>query len=772
MNYTLTALLKAIDQMSPVVVQIAANVAKGSSQMEKSFKSVQGGIDALKGAMAALGIAALITKFTEFTGKLTDMSAKTGISTTGLQVLQMHFDQAGVSIDTVTAAVGQMSRKLVGGDEGAVKALQTLGLKADELVKMEPDKAFIKIGDAVAGIKNPMERSAIAMEVFGKGGIEVLAGLDGKLGETTESFKKMGLVLDEDLVAAGDEFGDTLTVLETAGMALIAQVLKPMLPALTYLAGAVSDLARTGLPALQGGFETLIQWGMQAQKWIYDFLGGVADAATKVPVLGKHLGIAGDAAKFFEEKSQGMADTIKAMNVEMPKQEAVLRKLPPVMGQYGDATGKAKKEVAELDPQIDRLTKSLEDQIKRYQELKQTVGQVAATPDWFKLTKASLVEGQPIMTRAIQDTAKMQDEAQKWAETNGALLAPSIKNVSTQLADAGTKGVSLFQSAIAGLPQAIMSAIQGGGSVIGAAGAAIGTNLMTKFSEKFGPAIKAALPFGIGEAVTALLPSLGALFGPVAERIGGFFRSIFGGPSAEELRGRQAVADFEGQLHSLLTQTQRNEAGNESWKMTVIAIRDAYIAAGHSEDEALAAAERLWQSSKKGAGETEAAIAAIKAIMDGTATTSTTAAGTVDASLDAVERAARDSASAVGGVVGQLDGVNRALDSMNREVRTRVITEHIDIYTEDRGGDGSATFAVGTKGASGDWFQNFGAGTRATLHGREAVVREDQAAAFAAEHGAGGGDSAALDRIERLLSDQPRALALAMQNALALGGRG
>src|SRR5206468_2369192 len=58
------------------------------------------------------------------------------------------------------------------------------------------------------------------------------------------------------------------------------------------------------------------------------------------------------------------------------------------------------------------------------------------------------------------------------------------------------------------------------------------------------------------------------------------------------------------------------QAGGESWKMTVIGIRDAYLAAGHSAAEADAATTRLWDSSKKSVEEQKAAQQAITDVMD------------------------------------------------------------------------------------------------------------------------------------------------------------
>jgi hypothetical protein len=264
---------------------------------------------------------------------------------------------------------------------------------------------------------------------------------------------------------------------------------------------------------------------------------------------------------------------------------------------------------------------------------------------------------------------------------------------------------------------------------------------MQGFTAKFGPAITAALPFGIGSAITALLPTLGPMFGPVAEKIAGFFKSIFGGPSQEELRGRQAVADFEKQLAGLLTQTQKNEAGNESWKMTVIAIRDAYIAMGRTEAEALADAERLWKSSKGAAGESARVIAEIEAKMKAQAA----------AAVDGIEK------------------IGVALDQL---------PDRVDIPINITSPEGDPTrvgegYARGTMATTGSWFRNFGAGTAAMLHGDEAVVPRGQAAAFAEATGVGGMSDAVAVEVAGLRSDfalLPQMIGRAVRDAVLVAG--
>lgn len=292
-------------------------------------------------------------------------------------------------------------------------------------------------------------------------------------------------------------------------------------------------------------------------------------------------------------------------------------------------------------------------------------------------------------------STKARKEAEEWAQKNGAVLAPSIEAVGTKFEEVAIKVETTWSKMMDGLPGVIMGAIQGGGSVISAVGSHIGTSLMKGFADKFGPAIKAALPFGIGNAVVALLPTIGALFGPIAKKIGDFFKRMFGGPSGDELAGREAVAGFEDALSDTLTAQQKAEAGGEAWKKTVIAIRDAYIAMGRTEEEALADAKRLWESSKDGAEAAQRVIEEIQRKMR------ELTGQTHDIDVEVHYRAA------------PTPGQTRPGEPENH-------TMPVD--------DG---FATGTMGRFGRFFQNFGAGMTTRLHGVEAVLRPQDALPFA-----------------------------------------
>ncbi|MCC6909078.1 MAG: hypothetical protein IT430_14135 [Phycisphaerales bacterium] len=739
-------------------------------------------------------------------GKISDLASKAGMTAEAFQRMGFAAGQSGVPVERLADGAVQLSKRLVEGEKSSVAAVKALGLSMSDLIASGPERALYAIGDAIATVPNPMEQAAIATNLFGRTGADFLPAFKGHMQEVADASQRAGLVLSEDTVRALDSADDSFARVRVSMTVMIGQALEPMLPLIETLATWLGNNLPAGLQAARAGFDALILVGLRFRAWLLDTSVSIAQAVADVPVLGRVFGeSSGDIAEMARraQEARDAVNSFVAQGVE-PTKRAVETTTPPLRG-FGAALH-----------EVTTHTKNAKD------------AQVEIAPVAERFTG--------LVSRSLTETGKLTQQLETWARVNGAQLAPSILEVNSALdaqvplvstmqtqwaqfaptvaqntAEAARRGVGLFQSLMDGLPQVILGAVQGGGSVIGAAGTHIGTSLMDKFSKRFGPAIKAALPFGIGEAVTALLPTLGALFGPVAEKIAGFFKKIFGGPSAEEVRGREAVAAFEQQLASLLNQTQRNEAGNESWKQTVIAIRDAYLAAGRTEAEALRDAERLWQSSKQGAEASKAVIAEIEQKMHDVATA---AADTEAAATDALDgigasgsvtaddvqaaMARAMEATRVASETGSLDAqiaadiaaqeADRLADEFEQSLdragaagavaidRVGLAIDHLPdvVDIEIRGnyqtygapptGDG---YAAGTMGAHGQWFRNFGPATATVLHGREAVVTPQQAPAFA-QAVLGGGWSDADAELKRMLRDLPRSLKLAIREAMAM----
>lgn len=214
-----------------------------------------------------------------------------------------------------------------------------------------------------------------------------------------------------------------------------------------------------------------------------------------------------------------------------------------------------------------------------------------------------------------------------------------------------------FRSGLSGIGDSIIRALEGGGNVVGSIAAGFGNSFTQKTfgSEQFKSLMNNSFGSALGGMFNSVLPGIGALAGPLFSKIASVLKRAFGGPSEQELAGRASTDEFTRSLESMLDWTEKIEvhqliaAGNsEKWATQVVAIRDAYVNAGLSVDEALNAVNRLWEAERQGGGATQAIIDEI-----------TQKTGNFG---DAAKKAADEAAAAAQAAAKEFDGVVASFD--------------------------------------------------------------------------------------------------------------
>jgi TP901 family phage tail tape measure protein len=326
-----------------------------------------------------------------------------------------------------------------------------------------------------------------------------------------------------------------------------------------------------------------------------------------------------------------------------------------------------------LNPQLTSFETHTENATEALQELRYELERVGGTA----------IQIGPVLT----NTMKLP-----WVTLKG-----TVQEVKPQIDGFFTKVFGGAESFGTGISSIFQSAFVGGGGALGA---------VKSFATQTLSTMLGMIP-GLGPFLSGFAGPIIAMFSNLAKKAGDLFRKIFGGPSGDELKGREAVKEFEQSLWDTLTAAQELEAGGEDWKKTVIALRDAYIAAGKSEEDALRAAEELWASSRDGA---EAAARVIEEIKEAMRKSGDTA-------VDAVTQ------------------IGRAVDGLPDIVgiRVKIIPEgDVDFRPPGEFVGGDPGFSAGTKGRLGSWFGRFPASGMATkLHNVEAVLRPQDAMPFA-----------------------------------------
>src|ERR1051325_251589 len=159
--------------------------AKATDQIDKKLTGLQGtvaefgrGFASAFSATVVIGaVTALGRELLNDADALEKMADKTGIGVEALQRLRSVGDEAGNSLEDITGAINKLQRGLAEGNTSAIGALEKLGIQLSAIKALQPDQQFLAIGAALEKIPDPAQRTAIAMELFGRSGAEVLPSL-------------------------------------------------------------------------------------------------------------------------------------------------------------------------------------------------------------------------------------------------------------------------------------------------------------------------------------------------------------------------------------------------------------------------------------------------------------------------------------------------------------------------------------------------------------------------------------------------------------------
>ena len=273
-----------------------------------------------------------------------------------------------------------------------------------------------------------------------------------------------------------------------------------------------------------------------------------------------------------------------------------------------------------IEAEFDRMGVAMEDRTEeatllvaaQFQVLSNTVMElpprIATMADAFTATIPVIENYSATLVRSREAMAWVQTGV---FQTEVSMLSLATKAIPSIVSSSGTateKTVSIWgrmganlNAVTSNIGDTFMSAFTGGGGALGAI-----KSLATQGAKSLMSMIPVVGPF-LAQFAGPLIAGLG--------KIGSTIKGWFGGPDKHEISGREAAASFRTNIASMLSETQRMEAGTDEWKLSVIGVRDAFIAAGRTEQEALAIMDQLWKAEKKGAGAVEEVIRQIEDVM-------------------------------------------------------------------------------------------------------------------------------------------------------------
>ena len=255
-----------------------ARVASATLAAQGAFAAANAALAPLAGAFSA------IKGSLDLAGELSDQSAQTGIAVGELLVLRQAFVNAGVGAEGVAPAINRLQKALGGvNEEGEPtnKAFAKLGLSMSDLQSLNPAEQFAKVSAAIATLPNQTTQAAVAMQLFGRKGAELMALFKDSGAMESARQQVGGLAGTMDASAASfDAISDALGAAGLKGEQLSAAFTTAIAPALTEIGNALNATDLTGLGQALGSIAAAaIRFGQTLSGMIPQILGVVAAMA-------------------------------------------------------------------------------------------------------------------------------------------------------------------------------------------------------------------------------------------------------------------------------------------------------------------------------------------------------------------------------------------------------------------------------------------------------------------------------------------------------------
>lgn len=195
-------------------------------------------------------------------------SQKVGLSFESYQKWDYAMQLAGTSMSSCTTGLKTLTNTFddaQNGSAGAIQKFERLGLSLDDLKGKSREEIFSATVAALQNVSDETERAALANDMFGKSGQDLLPLLNQSTEATQallEEAEQYGMVMSDDAVKASAAFQDSLSKMKGTMNGLKNSIVGELLPGITQIMDGFSDLVSGNENAgeeIKAGVESVIE---------------------------------------------------------------------------------------------------------------------------------------------------------------------------------------------------------------------------------------------------------------------------------------------------------------------------------------------------------------------------------------------------------------------------------------------------------------------------------------------------------------------------------
>jgi hypothetical protein len=369
---------------------------------EGHFSRMKGVVAGAFAGVSAAGLIAMIKSVAEAGDEAFKMAQKVGIGVEAWQKLVYVARLADVAQDSLAKGIKGLSTNILEAVDGSDKAtdlFKRLGVSIKDLNgNVRPtEQILMDLADVFVTLKDGPLKSAIAVQAFGKAGMELIPMLNqGRAGMEAlmKEAERLGIVMDERTAAASEALNDSFTRLSASTRGMWTQAIAPLIPFIEKMAESFtksrtegdklansSKVIETGLKLL-GSVAIIIKGTFEA---IGTLLGGIAAAwmawislnpSATMDILKRSLQ---DVATVTDRNKELLRQLWNGVATEAPKAAAGIRDL-------GGSALKSKAAIEELTSSLTKELTKLQGHFSNEQKLQEVLIELAKDK-YAKITK-------------------------------------------------------------------------------------------------------------------------------------------------------------------------------------------------------------------------------------------------------------------------------------------------------------------------------------------------------------------------------------------------
>lgn len=243
-------LISAVDQTKTAF----DSIKRGLGGLTDTAKSVNGVLANLGVAVSVAGLTAMVKSAIDTGDALDEMSQRVGVSVETLSVWKPAAEQSGVSGESFEKGLRKLSTTMLEaatGSEDAARGFSAVGVefKNQDGTLRATDQVLLDLAERFKAMPDGAEKTALAVQLFGKSGAELIPflnqGRDG-INELAAEMQALGVQMSSETAAQAGNFNDALDKLKLATQSIGNQIIASLLPALNDMASGMVESAKQG----------------------------------------------------------------------------------------------------------------------------------------------------------------------------------------------------------------------------------------------------------------------------------------------------------------------------------------------------------------------------------------------------------------------------------------------------------------------------------------------------------------------------------------------